>query len=77
MDLTDITISPMIPVGIGVVSAAIKIHTGWSWAASVAVGIVPGAVIGFLAGVLLFWTITGICLVFCRLTGRGPYKRPD
>lgn len=77
MDLTDVTISPMIPVGIGVVSAVIKTRTGWSWIASIGVGIIPGAVVGFVAGLLLFWTLSGICLVFLRLSGRGPYKRRD
>jgi hypothetical protein len=77
MDLSDVTISPMIPVGVGVVSAIIKTHTGWSWIASIGAGIIPGAVLGFLAGLLLFWTVSGIVWMFLRLSGHQTHKPPD
>jgi hypothetical protein len=77
MDLSDVTISPMIPVGVGVVSAVIKAQTGWSWIASIGAGIVPGAVLGLLAGVLLFWTVSGICWTWFRLFRHRTEKPPD
>jgi hypothetical protein len=77
MDLTDVTIPPMILVGVGVVSVIIKTHTGWSWVASIGAGIVPGAVFGFLVCLLLFWTVYGICWTFLRLFRHRPQKPPD
>jgi hypothetical protein len=76
MDLTDITIGPMIPAAIGVVLTAIKAHTGWSWVASLGAALIPGAVIGFAVGVFLFWTISGITWMFLRITGRLPTGPP-
>jgi hypothetical protein len=54
MDLTDVTITPMIPVGMAMVPLLLKSLTGWSTGVSFAAGIIPGAVIGLLAGLLLF-----------------------
>lgn len=77
MDLTDLTISPMIPFGIAVGTSVIKTHTGWSWIVSIAAGIIPGAILGFVAGVLLFWVVSGICWTFWKLLRRHTSKPPD
>ncbi len=67
MDLTDITISPMIPVGMFTVPVVIKSLTGWSTWVCFAVGVVPGAAVGFLIGLLLFWAVSWVLLkVFGR-----------
>ncbi len=77
MDLTDVTISPMIPVGVAVVSAFIKTHTGWGWVASIGIGLIPGAVLGFVAGLLLFLSLSGVIFMFVRLFGHRTHKPPD
>lgn len=58
MDLTEITIAPMIPMGIAV--ATVKTCTGWGWPASVAAGLIPGALIGFLVGLLFYVVVSWI-----------------
>jgi predicted membrane protein len=58
MDITDVTITPMIAVGMATVPVLVKALTGWSTGVSIAVGIIPGAAIGFLAGLLLFWAVS-------------------
>ena len=60
MDLTDITITPMIPMGAFGVPLIIKSLTGWSGLVSFAVGIVPGVMLGFVTGLLLFWSISWV-----------------
>ena len=50
-DLTDVTITPMIPVGIAAATVIIHWLSGWNiWIALVA-AVVPGAIAGFFLGV--------------------------
>jgi hypothetical protein len=65
----------MILAGVGVVSVMIKTHTGWSWVVSIGAGIMPGAILGFLASLLLFWVVYGIGCTFLRLFKRSQKSR--
>jgi hypothetical protein len=72
MDLTDVTITPMTLLGVGVVSGTIKALTGWGWVASVGAGIIPGALLGFLVGLLLFWVLSWVLSKLTRRTDKPP-----
>jgi hypothetical protein len=74
MDLTDLTVAPMIPLGIGIVSGGIRKYTGWHWLPSFAAGLIPGAILGLLAGSLLFLVASWI---LPKLLRRQPQKPPD
>jgi hypothetical protein len=56
----------MILIGAGVLPAVIKSHTNWSWGISIAAGFIPGAVLGFLASLLLSWVVYWTCLIVLR-----------
>jgi hypothetical protein len=58
MDLTDLTITPMMPVGVAVATALIKAATGWSLGVSLLAAAIPGAGGGFIVGVGLFYVIS-------------------
>jgi hypothetical protein len=54
MDLTDVTITPMIAMGIAVAGPIIKAVTGWGLGVSFLAGVIPGAVAGFFCGLGMF-----------------------
>jgi len=52
-DLTDVTITPMIAIGIGAVMFATLHYTDWGWPVAAGLGLTIGPVVGFGAGMLL------------------------
>jgi hypothetical protein len=66
MDIADVVVIPSVIVGMAISPAIVRYLTDWSIGASIAVGMLPGAFLGFGIAICIFYGLGWIASIFSR-----------